>query len=561
MLKGLKVIAREESITDYILPKKVLACEGNIENIAAILNGRPLQMGTFEADCMRIRGRGYILLDFGKEICGGVRILTFKAKGGCKVRLRFGESVSETCSDARPSTDTFVSIEDGRCSATNDHAFRDFIADLTYLSDLRYGNTGFRFLRIDFISGFDIYIKSIAGAFEHRNLKRIGKFCCSNPLVNEIFETAAYTVELCMQNGMLWDGIKRDRLVWIGDMHPETLSILSLFGADRSIEKSLSFACDNTILPNFMNNMAAYSLWWLCIMADYYIYTGKQTLLQKCSEYITGLVELFDSLLDENGQLHLAEDGSGFFIDWPTFAFTERKAGVYALFAIAMKKTKILYRALGKDSRICDFAGQRLNKNLSGGTFKQINALKVLAGHMSPEDATTGLLEKRSHGMSTFMSYYILSAIAECGRPEAALDILCEYYGGMLQRGATTFWEDFDISWLEGSGRIDSLPMAGEKDIHADFGAYCYKGLRHSLCHGWASGPVSYLFHRVLGLNAVEPGCRKVSFCPSLSGLDWATGVFPTPFGPIEVELKNVKGKTVCDIAAPDGVQIVRKRE
>ena len=29
----------------------------------------------------------------------------------------------------------------------------------------------------------------------------------------------------------LWDGIKRDRLVWIGDMHPETMSILAVFGA------------------------------------------------------------------------------------------------------------------------------------------------------------------------------------------------------------------------------------------------------------------------------------------------------------------------------------------
>ena len=31
----------------------------------------------------------------------------------------------------------------------------------------------------------------------------------------------------------LWDGIKRDRLVWIGDMHPETMTIGAVFGGQR----------------------------------------------------------------------------------------------------------------------------------------------------------------------------------------------------------------------------------------------------------------------------------------------------------------------------------------
>jgi alpha-L-rhamnosidase len=39
----------------------------------------------------------------------------------------------------------------------------------------------------------------------------------------------ADTVHLCMQD-YLWDGIKRDRLVWIGDMHPEVSTINAVFG-------------------------------------------------------------------------------------------------------------------------------------------------------------------------------------------------------------------------------------------------------------------------------------------------------------------------------------------
>lgn len=58
----------------------------------------------------------------------------------------------------------------------------------------------------------------------------------------------------------------------------------------------------------------------------------------------------------------------------------------------------------------------------------------------------------------------------------------------MLDMGATTFWEDFDMDWMENAARIDQIVPAGKKDIHGDYGAYCYRGFRHSLCHGWASG-------------------------------------------------------------------------
>ena len=36
----------------------------------------------------------------------------------------------------------------------------------------------------------------------------------------------------------LWDGIKRDRLVWIGDMHPETRTILAVFGDHEIVPRA-----------------------------------------------------------------------------------------------------------------------------------------------------------------------------------------------------------------------------------------------------------------------------------------------------------------------------------
>jgi hypothetical protein len=47
------------------------------------------------------------------------------------------------------------------------------------------------------------------------------------------------------------------------------------------------------------------------------------------------------------------------------------------------------------------------------------------------------------------------------------------------------------VAWTNNAFRIDELPVAGKKDIHGDYGEFCYKGFRHSLCHGWSSGPAA----------------------------------------------------------------------
>ena len=90
------------------------------------------------------------------------------------------------------------------------------------------------------------------------------------------------------------------------------------------------------------------------------------------------------------------------------------------------------------------------------------------------------------------MSYYILKAIAMYDK-DKAVALMKEYFGKMIDLGATTFWEDFDITWAKNAFRIDELPVSGKADIHGDFGAYCYKGFRHSLCHGWSSGVIKFI--------------------------------------------------------------------
>ena len=164
-------------------------------------------------------------------------------------------------------------------------------------------------------------------------------------------------------------------------------------------------------------------------------------------------------------------------------------------------------------------------------------------------DCSDVLTANPTAGVSTFYGYYMIKA-----QPvTSALRVIRDYWGAMLDFGATTFWEDFDLDWIRNSNRIDELPIPGKDDLHADFGKYCYLGLRHSLCHGWAGGPAAFLAERVLGVSVLEPGCRKVRVKPDLGDLDFAEGTYPTPLGPIAISAK--KGAQP-DIQAPSGITI-----
>ncbi|MCK9160875.1 MAG: alpha-L-rhamnosidase, partial [Bacteroidaceae bacterium] len=142
---------------------------------------------------------------------------------------------------------------------------------------------------------------------------------------------------------------------------------------------------------------------------------------------------------------------------------------------------------------------------------------------------------------------------------KGAMDIISEYWGAMLDLGATTFWEDFNMEWVPNAARIDELVPEGKTDVHKTYGDFCYKGYRHSFCHGWASGPTSWLSEYVLGVKILKPGCKEVLIEPHLGNLKWVKGTYPTPYGVIKIfHKKMTDGKVIFTISAPKEVKIIR---
>ena len=550
-------IKNDPRIRRYLTPTRVVwKTESGIANEEALFADVPMQTSTADMQGgFRMEKTGdapcAVLLDFGAEFHGGIRIesrdLTPAAGSvgkSVRLRIRFGESADEAMAEI------------GEKGTVNEHSARDMIVNVPWLGAVEFGESAFRFVRLDLVDpGAKICIDSVRGAFTFRDIRQVGSFRCSDPRLNQIWQTAAYTQFLTMQR-YIFEGAKRDRLVWYGDINPQAMTTLNVYGAPDVLKETLGpYAEETWPLPKFMNGMQNYSLWWLISVSDLFRYTGDLAYLRARAPYLFELYYMIKKYVGENGQGGFPQE----FLDWPTADNPEAQhAGTHALFAIAVSRIEEMARAL--DEGIVERDAAELSAKLrsfvpDNAGNKQAAALMALAGIEDPAKPNTDVVAKNGgENFSTFYGFYMLEALAAGGRRAEALDIIREYWGAMLDVGATTFWEDFSLDWLENAGRIDELTPEGKESLHGDRGAYCYLGFRHSLCHGWSSGPASWLIRHVLGVTPASPGFREVNFDPFLGDLDWAEGTVPTPHGVISVRIeKGADGTIQKTMTLPEG--------
>ena len=540
----------------YITPKRIIFTQGGVRKEDVLLNECPNQVAFHPQSLCEMsnapgRENAGILIDFGIEFVGCIRILCQGAltdgANRADFRVRFGESVMEALTPL------------GVKNSTNNHANRDILMSISGMSANETNESGFRFVYIELLGEDAIAnLIGIKGVFCYNDVDYKGSFECSDERLNKIWQVAAYTVHLNMQE-YLWDGIKRDRLVWIGDMHTEVQTILAVFGNDPIIKRSLDLIRDDTPVDQWMNNITTYSLWWIYMHHDLYRQVGDLDYLMEQKDYMVELIKRILPLVDENGSEILPERR---FLDWPNDSYPEGKhAGLQGILKIVLEKSADLLRVFGENELAdeCVAKAALMTKHVPDpGTSKQGASMLALSGIVDPKEVNEKWLAPGgAHGYSTFFGYYLLTAKAMAGDFVGALDDIKEFWGAMLDFGATTFWEDFNLDWTVNSAPINEIVPEGKNDIHGDFGAYCYKNFRHSLCHGWSSGPCPYMTHYVLGIRAISADTYEID--PELAYLDWARGEYPTEKGMISVSAKKTPEGTLVEVSAPEGIKIIRK--
>ena len=549
------VEAKEDVRTrDLLQPVRVVAASEGLKDAEVLLGHRFGQVceGKFgKGSGPMLATNGWLVLDFGRELHGSLQIGSGARSGRkAKLHVRFGESVAEALAPL------------GERGACNDHAIRDDVLTMPFMGRREIGESGFRFVYLANAGDSPFQLEYVRAVSLMRPMKAVGSFRSSDERLNRVFETAVRTVHLCCQD-FVWDGIKRDRLVWMGDMHPETMSILTVFGAEKAIPETLDYMAAVTEPTEWANTMPTYTLCWIRNLAAWYRYTGDRAYLVRHADYLEKTFDHVKASIGPEGWK--MKEGTGSFLDWPTHHNAgAEQAGAQALTLLAVEDVAFLGKELGRPALVKkaeEAAGvlRKLRPDPHGA--KSAAAMLALARLREPKDMFASVLGANGHkGVSTFYGYYMLEAMDEAGEDQRALDTVRDYWGGMLDVGATSFWEDFNLAWTNNCFRIDEMPVAGKKDVHGDYGDFCYKGFRHSLCHGWSAGPAAWCVNRILGIRPLDVGCRTVEVKPFLGDLAWAEGAMALPTGEclaVRVE-KGADGGLETKVSAPAWVKVLR---
>ncbi len=482
-----------------------------------------------------------LTLDFGREVAGRIQLVS-AMDSPVTVSIKYGESRGEL---------------------DHDPYLGENVLRLTANQTGHGPKSAFRYVRIRFLSGAPtLKFKAIRLEDIYFPVHYQGSFACSDPLLNRIWETAAYTVHLGMQDD-LWDSPKRDRGRWMGDVDVSGRVSDSIFFDRFLIKDTLSRLIGPAPIRQHLNGIPGYSAFWPTALEAYIQHTGDLAYLRREHLHLVQLLQFMDREFNAEN-LFLNRTGAWQFVDWAP--------GLYGDTAEVRRATSLEYvraylagadllQQLGDTANAQHFQARaaQLKQSLQASLWSQAqgdfgprwqtNAMAVLSGVADPSQfnsiwnsvlAQVGQPTFRPNLITPYYGAYVLDAMARMNRREAALGWIRQYWGGMIDEGATSFWEAYDPSWPK-------------SDPHSDLQADGRTGYFTSLAHGWSTGPAYWLMEQVLGIQPAAAGFSRTILRPDLLDLQWARGQEPTPHGLLKVNLRRQDG-LIATVVLPAGV-------
>lgn len=489
-----------------------------------------------------------LLLDFGREIAGRV-LFQSDSSTNTLVSIAYGESELEALATGISTTQ-----RGGNYLGTN-------LLTIPPQGEARSPKSAFRYVRIRFLRGAPIIsFRSIRAEAIVYPVNYAGSFESSDPILNRIWETSAYTAHLCMQDD-IWDAPKRDRGRWAGDLDVETPTILTAFGDTKLLEDTLARISEITGPNEPVSGITGYTAQWITTLATLYQHSADRAFVQSQHDALLRLLHTMDGDIDPTTNL-LKKDAKGWgFVDWAPGLYGETAdtaAGTTLEFLRAYQAAPALLRAANDESnaKLYEEKATKLQQaaraaflsstTRTAGTTWQMNALAVLTNldaSANPAIWSTIFSKIKQDSptdqvISPYFNSYLIKAMAQTGHSREALHWIRDYWGGMLAQGATSFWEAYDLRWPK-------------TNYHLSLEADGTSGYFVSLAHGWSSGPLPWISENILGIRPTAPGYATVALRPNLFGLTYARGSVATPHGPIRLSLDT---RTLA-IDLPQGVE------
>lgn len=480
--------------------------------------------------CSVEKAAGGRLYDFGKECFGNI-ILEDVQLPNSEIPVFCGESREEALDPPNAIVQFKAKVENGYFKSSP---------------------VAFRYI---FIPLSSIELK-LSADFEYIPLEDKGAFRCSDETVNKIWDTASYTLHLNAREGF-FDGIKRDRWIWSGDAYQSYFVNYYLMNDNDIVRRTTLMLKGSEPMTHHINTISDYTFYWIIGIWEYYFYTGDRDFVIKIYDKMCSAMNFIMGRLDENG-LYAARKGDWVFIDWANF---DKDSGPMCAEQILLFKT---YESMAKCAeligdacasekysslaeKICGFINELYwdeekgayvddyktgNRNVT----RHANIFAILYG-VADETKKARIINdviknKEIAPITTpYFEFFELDAMCRIGEYKYMTDMLKSYWGGMLELGATSFWEEFDPN----DTGLEHYKMYSSK-----FGK--------SLCHAWSSSPIYLLGRYALGVYPTSAGYKTFEIKPNIMDYEFIKGTVPTPSGNVEVEMTKDFVKVVSEI-------------
>lgn len=473
------------------------------------------------------------LVDFGKETFGFIKLHNLEGSG--KISIYYGESREEALDAPEAMTLDRLTV--------NQSPAKDSVMPLS---------KAFRYVNIVKESG-DVSFDDVSMLYEYADVKQRGTFSCNDEEINRILDVSKYTLELNTREFFI-DGIKRDRWIWSGDALQSYLMNYYSYFDNPTVTRTIQALRGKDPVTAHINTIIDYTFYWFISVYDYYLYTGDKKFIEQIYPKMQTMMDYCLGRRNKNGLIE-GLSGDWTFIDWA--AGLSKKGEIsfeQLLFARSLetmglcadlvndKTNAATYKKLGADLKTKLFSlywnnqkqalvHSRVNGKQTDNVTRYANMFAIFFNYFTERQKQqvkkSVLLNDTIQKITTpYMRFYELEALSAMGEQELVLKEMKSYWGGMLNLGATSFWEEYNPS----KSGAEHLAMYGRK-----YGK--------SLCHAWGASPIYLLGKYYLGVKPTSAGYNTYIVEPSLGGLQWMEGKVPTPAGDIALRVSETEIK------------------
>jgi len=437
-----------------------------------------------------------------------------------------------------------------------------------------------------------------------------GRFLSSDDLLNKIWYASAYTVQLDTDGSgtatswpyaggeadhadsqvpgvdprrdVIFDGAKRDRIVWQGDLAVQDPVAWLTTGDGAAVDASLDALAGQQLDDGYVpaeslvgpHNRAEtrfygeYVSWFISNMYDHWLYTGDRTYLdrwwsalRRATAWIETQRDRRSGLLafaDDPGHYGYVDGGHETYVNALYVRNLDQMAALATVEGGAREAARFSARARAVadavDARLWDAsAGAYWTSAESHGQHPQDgNAMAIVAGIAPQRRARQVLAWLKANAWGSYGS--LMTGRDEPGAPVAkryaplptgfevqarllsgdagdALALIRRFWGYQLE-------QDPHSTWWEGVSASGQPPLARFT----------------SLAHGWGAAPATLLTTLALGVRPTGPGFATFAVAPRPGDLRWAQGTVPTPHGAIVVDWsRDAAGRWLLRLTVPSG--------